>query len=121
MNERVARLKPVDAGKLRSFLNKPRDDVHGLFTDFLRDVLFRNRDVFVEIGPWTRMMEEKAISQSDDKNTALAVSMLSPKLLNGAILLGANIKSSMLYDWYRRYYGVRFQEFEPIKRHLRKV
>ena len=27
----------------------------------------------------------------------------------------------MLYDWYRRYYGVRFQEFEPIKRHLRKV
>jgi hypothetical protein len=49
------------------------------------------------------------------------MSMLSPKLLNGGILLGANIESSMLYDWYRRFYGVRFQEFEPIKRHLRKV
>lgn len=121
VNERVARLKPVDAGKLRSFLNKPRDDVHGLFTDFLRDVLFRNRDVFVEIEPWTRMMEKKAVGDSDDENTVLAVSMLSPKLLNGGILLGANIELSMLYDWYRRYYGVRFQEFEPIKRHLRKV
>jgi hypothetical protein len=49
------------------------------------------------------------------------VSTLSPRLLNGGILLGANIESSMLYDWYRRYYGVRFQEFEPIKRRLRKI
>ena len=94
VNERVARLKPVDAGKLRSFLNKPRDDVHGLFTDFLRDVLFRNRDVFVEIEPWTRMMEKKAVGDSDDENTVLAVSMLSPKLLNGGILLGANISQA---------------------------
>jgi len=67
------------------------------------------------------MMEQKAVGESDEENTVLAVSMLSPKLLNGAILHGADIETSMLYDWYRRYYGVRFQEFEPIKRHLRKV
>lgn len=119
VNERVALLKPADAGKLRSFLNKPRDDVHGLFADFLRDVLSRKRDVFVEIEPWTRMMEELAVGESDDENTVLAVSMLNPKLLDGAIMLGANFERSMLYEWFGRYHGVKFKEFEPIKRHLR--
>ena len=50
VNEKVALLRAVDEGKLRSFLNKPRDDVHGLFTNFLRDVVSPHRDVFVEIG-----------------------------------------------------------------------
>jgi hypothetical protein len=67
------------------------------------------------------MMEEKVVGESDEENTVLAVSMLSPKLLNGGIILGANFERSMLYDWFRRYYGVRFEEFESIKRHLREV
>ena len=34
------------------------------------------------------MMEEKAVGESDDENTVLAVSMLSPKLLNGGFSSG---------------------------------
>ena len=121
INEKVALLRAVDDGKLRSFLNKPRDDVHGLFTNFLRDVVSPHRDVFVETASWTRVCEEQAVGDSDDENTVFAISMLNPKLLHGAIMLGANFERSMLYDCFRRYHGVRFREFEPIKRRLRAL
>ena len=59
------------------------------------------------------------MARSDDENTVFAVSLLNPALLDGAIMLGANFERSMLYDWFRRYHGVRFEEFEPIKQHLK--
>ena len=121
VNERVGLLRARDPGKLKSLLNKPRDDVHGLFTDFYRDVVSRHRDVFVDIVSWTRVLEEKAVGGSDDENSVFAVSLLSPKLLDGAIMLGANFERSMIYDWFQRYHRVGFREFEPIKEHLRPV
>ena len=121
VNERVALLRAVDEATLRSFLNKPRDDVHGLFTNFLRDVVSRNKDVFAETASWTRVCEEQAVGERDDENTVFAVSLLNPALLDGAIMLGANFEKSMLHDWFRRYHGVRFEEFGPIKRQLRTV
>jgi hypothetical protein len=81
VNEKVALLRAVDEGKLRAFLNKPRDDVHGLFTDLLRDVASPNRDVFVEMDSWTRVLEEGAVGDSDEENTVFAVSLLNPALL----------------------------------------
>ena len=121
VNEGVALLKARDEGKLKSFLNKPRDDVHGLFTNFLRDVVSRNKDVFVETGSWTKVLEEKAVGDADEENTVFAVSLLNPALLDGAIMLGANFEKSMLYEWFQRYHGVRFREFEPIMGQLRPV
>ena len=67
------------------------------------------------------MCEEQAVGDSDDENTVFAVSLLNPALLDGAIMLGANFERSMLYDWFRRYHGVRFRAFDPIKRRLRAV
>ena len=121
VNEKVALLRAVDEATLKSFLNKPRDDVHGLFTNFLRDVVSRNKDVFAETASWTRVCEEQAVGDTDDENTVFAVSLLNPALLDGAIMLGANFERSMLYDWFWRYHGVRFRAFDPIKRRLRAV
>ena len=121
VNEKVALLRAVDDGTLKSFLNKPRDDVHGLFTNFLRDVASRNKDVFVDTASWTRVCEEQAVGDTDDENTVFAVSLLNPALLDGAIMLGANFERSMLYEWFRRYHRVRFRAFDPIKQHLRAV
>jgi hypothetical protein len=122
VNEKVALLRAVDEAALKSFLNKPRDDVQGLFTDFLRDVLSPHRDVFVEMDSWTRVCEEqKAVGDTDEENTVFAVSLLNPALLDGAIMLGANFERSMLHEWFWRYHGVRFKAFDPIKRRLRAV
>jgi hypothetical protein len=121
LNTSVAFLTPQNSVKLKSFLNRRRDDVHALFRPLLKDVLSSNKNVFVDINSYTRIIEKGRICKNDDGNTVYFVSLLNPRFLDGAIMLGANFEDSLLYHWFKRFYGVKFVECAEISKHLRPV
>ncbi len=107
-------------GHLKTVLDGPRDDVHEVFRPLYRDVLSGNKDVYVDARSWYQVAEVHEVSERHEDNTVYFLSMLKPDPLVGAILLGANLKDSMLYLWFRQQ-GIEFAEEKSIAAGLRSL
>lgn len=118
VNETLATVIPVDEGKLKRCLNRP-DDLTKTIYSFLSDVLSPCRDVFVDLKTWTDFGERRKFGKKGTCTRIYFLSMLTPELFEGNILLGANIEDSLLYQWLSRYHGVPFKNYHPIRRNLR--
>ena len=121
INDDVARVHVTDRGALQRRLGSERDDVDELFRPFLRDALSPNKDMFVDIASWNRLVENKDFSTDEEFNRLFFISMLNPEPFRDSILLGANVEDSLVHDWLTRFHDCRFVEHEPIKAGLRQA
>lgn len=121
VNEAISKLDVEDQGALRHHLERDawRDEAYRTFHPILSDALSGATDLFVDTASWHRVVEGGKISTLIDKNRIFFVSMLNPSLFEGATILGANVKKSMLYAWLTGYHGVDFHEHPVIARNLR--
>lgn len=121
VNETVSKLYVEDQGALRHHLERDawRDEAYRAFHPILSDALSGATDLFVDTASWHRVVDAGKVSTSTDKNRIFFVSMLNPSLFEGATILGANVKKSMLYAWLTGYHGVDFHEHPVIARNLR--
>jgi hypothetical protein len=60
-NNEVAHVEVTDRPTLQRRLGSERDDVEELFRPFFRDLLSLNKDMFVDIASWNRLVEKKKI------------------------------------------------------------
>lgn len=120
VNETLSRIIVIDPKGLKEHLKKDiwRDEASKPFYDILSDALSEAKDLFVDSNSWNRVVERGIISQSVDKNRIFFISMLKPSLFQGATILGANVKYSMLYAWLTGYHGVEFREHSDISKKL---
>ena len=79
-----------------------------LFREFFRDLLSHNKETFVDLDSWNRLVEKKNFSDDENLNRLFFISMLRPEAFHNAILLGANIRDSLVYHWLTRFHGYRF-------------
>ena len=121
LNDEVAHVEVTDRGALQRRLGSVRDDVDELFRPFLRDLLSPNKDMFVDLNSWNRLVENKDFSTDEESNRLFFISMLNPKPFRNSILLGANVEDSLVHDWLTRFHDCRFVEHEEIKVGLRKL
>lgn len=112
-------IKAKNPGRIKRLLDGPHDDVHELFRPLFRDVLSSNKSVYVDRKSWYRIAEDHDVSKQDEENTIYFLSMLKPDPLLGAVLLGANLKESLLYSWFSGQ-GVQFIEERGISSRLRQ-
>ena len=120
VNETLSKVTVHNKSGLERHLQKDiwRDAAYEPFYDILSDALSEAKDLFVDTDTWNRVVERGVISQSVDKNRIFFISMLKPSLFQGATILGANIKNSMLYAWLTGYHGVDFHEHSDISKNL---
>jgi hypothetical protein len=113
------------------------DDVDAVFKPLYEDMLSETRNVFVEKDSWDRIIGKEVDgkwvrtlvkkrgrhdgygTEQDKRNTLYFMSMLNKKLFENAIVLGANLEDSMLVSWFDTFYGVKFEDFEPITSRLK--
>src|SRR5204863_9133963 len=101
---------------------KPDDVVHRQFRELLQDVLSPNKTTFVAIDSWTRVVENREIDKKkQENNKVFFLTMLTPELFRNAIILGANLEESMLFDWLRRYHRVTFAQEKAIYANLQPI
>jgi len=112
VNDRVATVRIKDRAVLEERLEAVRDDVEELFREFFRDLLSHNKDMFVDLDSWNRLVEQGEFSDDENANRLFFISMLRPEAFSDAILLGANVADSLIYHWLTRFHGYRFVEQE---------
>jgi len=112
VNEVLAKVKVKDdcENELQKIINKPFDQVNSLFIGLYKAILSDSRDVFVDLESWNRVFEREEIDNSvnikDEKksnNRVFFLSMMNPNEWNNVTLMGANIVSSMLFNWFSNY------------------
>lgn len=108
------------ANKLQTRFSAGRADVDELFREFFRDLQSLNKDMFVDLASWNRLVENKDFSTDEESNRLFFISMLNPKPFRDSILLGANVEDSLVHDWLTRFHDCRFVEHEGIKAGLRE-
>lgn len=119
INDRVSEVCAADVDKLRSHLSQPGDDVDMLFDEFKRHISSPYRAVYVDSAAYERVFNRREICRDNrDFNRVGFLSMLNPCLFEGAILLGANIETSILYKWMTQMHEVKFIEHKEILRRL---
>ncbi len=121
VNEYVGEVVALDGAKLGRYLGNVSDDVKDIFIPILKEVASPNKVVYVDLRSWNRVIENQKRGKSDAENTVYFVTLLKPDFLHNAIMLGANFENSLLYHWFQKQYGTRFQEFNEISQHLRPV
>jgi hypothetical protein len=109
-----------DENGLQKRLEAVRDDVDDNFRGFFSDLLCTNRDMFVDVESWNRLVEKGDFTDDDATNRLFFISMLRPEPFNDVILLGANIKDSLLHRWLTRYHDCQFVEHTEIAAKLRQ-
>jgi len=114
----LARVIASDIGKLRYKLEQERDDVDELFRPFYLDLLSPYRDVFVNVDAWSQVIGHKSRTRDHE---LYFVSMLKPKAFRDAVLVGANVKESLLFHWLERQHNCTFSPREDLARRLRSV
>jgi hypothetical protein len=120
VNERLNRVVVKDSGALRRLMEKPKDDIHEHFRPLFQALLSSNQAVYVDAGSWTRVAEEHTVTKDDqERNRVFFLAMLKPTLFKNAILLGANVEGTMLYDWLKRFHGQHFIPEPEIEAQLR--
>ena len=135
LNEKIGIVKARDAGKNKSQLNQSQDDVEKIFSKLRKKLASDNWEVFVNLEAYARAAEAKAArlakrepgkDEHRPRSGALRgafyfLALLKAQFVDGAIMLGAHFEDSLLYDWFTRYYGVKFVPFEPIMKELQAV
>lgn len=121
VNETLSKVIVHNRSGLKRHLQKDiwKDDAYKVLYGLLSDALSEAKDLFADTDSWDRVIESGIISQSIDKNRIFFISMLNPSLFQGATILGANVKKSILYAWLTGYHGVDFYEHSAISRGLR--
>jgi hypothetical protein len=119
VNDRVATARIKDRAVLEERLEAVRDDVEELFREFFRDLLSHNKDMFVDLDSWNRLVEQGGFSDDENANRLFFISMLRPEAFSDAILLGANVADSLVYHWLTRFHGYHFVEHGAIASQLR--
>jgi hypothetical protein len=98
------------------------DSAEEPFNKLYRDVLSPYKDVYINVDTWERLVERNDYDTTDkSSNKILFLSLYNEKLLKGALLLGANIEQSMLYDWLPRMHQVPFEKATFLEDGLRDV
>jgi hypothetical protein len=118
VNDKIGRIVIKDRDALTELFQAARDDVHELFRPFFRDLLSPNKDMFVDLASWDRLVERGEFSDQNGSNRIFFLSMLRPRAFKDAILLGANIADSLVYRRLTRFHGYEFEELGPIKSQL---
>ena len=118
-NDKVARVIVKDRSVLEELFEAQRDDVHEVFREFFRDLLSHNKDMFVDLDSWNRLVEQGEFTDDESLNRLFFISMLRPEAFSDAILLGANVADSLVYHWLTRFHGYRFVEHGAIASQLR--
>ena len=119
-NDRVARVIVKDRAVLEELFEAQRDDVQEVFREFFRDLLSHNKDMFVDLDSWNRLVEQGEFTDDESLNRLFFISMLRPEAFSDAILLGANVRDSLVYHWLTRFHGYRFVEHGAIASQLRR-
>ena len=119
VNDKVARVIVKDRSVLEELFEAQRDDVHEVFREFFRDLLSHNKDMFVDLDSWNRLVEQGEFADDESLNRLFFISMLRPEAFSDAILLGANVADSLVYHWLTRFHGYRFVEHRAIASQLR--
>ena len=115
INVDVARVVAIDQNSLKRELDLVLDDVEEHFKELFQHVVSENHDVFVDVDDWTRLVENNDISGNDKRNQITFVSMLNLSLFRNAVLLGANVADSLIFDWLDRYHRVRLKPNQEIR------
>jgi hypothetical protein len=68
VNDKFGRIIVKDRDALEKLFVAARDDVHELFRPFFRDLLSPNKDMFVDLASWDRLVERGAFSDKDASN-----------------------------------------------------
>ena len=120
VNNDVVSVAPKDAQRLEHLFDAVRDDLDEPLIPFFKHLTSDNHNVFVEASDWKRLVEKGQFSGRDDLNEITFVSMLNKKPFEGSVLMGANVRSSMLFDWLQRFHGLRTREFVEVSDQLRE-
>ena len=80
VNDKVGIVTAKHPKKLKKHLKRVRDDVDEKFKPFFKDVLSENRDVYVEIADWERLVAQGAFSSNEQLNQITFLSLLNKKL-----------------------------------------
>jgi hypothetical protein len=125
LNEKIGIVKARDAGKNKSQLNQSQDEVEKIFSGLRKKLASDNWEVFVNLEAYARAAgaaKRRTEGCKDETRGAFYfLPLLKAQFLDGAIMLGAHFEDSLLYDWFTRYYGVKFVPFEPIMQELQVV
>ena len=104
INADISRVVAIDENALRQELAAVQDDVFDTFRELFIHALSDNYDTFVHTADWLRLVENKCFTIDERANQLSFVSMLKSRLFQDAILLGANVSDSLLYQWLKRYH-----------------
>ena len=125
LNEKIGIVKARDAGKNKSQLNQSQDEVEKIFSGLRKKLASNNWEVYVNLEAYARAAgaaKRRTEGCKDETRGAFYfLPLLKPQFLDGAIMLGAHFEDSLLYDWFTRYYGVKFVPFEPIMQEMQVV
>ena len=120
VNDRLSIVRATNVHELECELSAPGDDVDVLFDEFKRHLRSPYRTVYVDAAAYERVFNKREISRdSRDYNRVSFLSMLNSHLLEEAILLGANIETSILYKWMIKMHDAKFVEHLEISRRLK--
>lgn len=122
INETLSYVNVIDEDALKRHLDREswKDDVYKKVRPILVDAFSPGKDLIVNTASWHSVVNGHHVNGSLNKNRIYFISMLKPLLFEGVILLGANIKRSMLYAWLTGYHDVWFGEQTLISCKLRR-
>jgi hypothetical protein len=98
INETLSYVNVIDEDALKRHLDREswKDDVYKKVRPILVDAFSPGKDLIVNTASWHSVVNGHHVNGSLNKNRIYFISMLKPLLFEGVILLGANIKRSML-------------------------
>ena len=117
---KIGRVRIRNKDAIERLYETARDDVNEMFRSFFSDLLSPKKQMFVDMDSWTRLAGERQVSKEDESNQLFFLSMLRPSAVEDTILLGANIKDSLLVRWLEKE-GYRLEEHKAIAAKLRSV
>jgi len=120
VNSNVAQvvIKEGCMNKLKS-VSQSNDDGYAAFKPLYRSLLSENRDVFIDIKEWNDVIENRKSGVKSGELTFVA--MLNPKQFINTVIMGANAEDSLLFDWFKKFHGVKFTDYLPITNKLKHL
>jgi hypothetical protein len=102
VTDTVGIVEEKEAGCVRDFLDRPRDDLETPLEPLLHSVAHPWKQVFVGLKSWGRVHEQEVVSQNDELNTIYFCSILGHQPFQEATVLAARFEDSLVCDWFRR-------------------
>jgi hypothetical protein len=119
LDDQVGELLPKDVAAIERFLAQPLDDCDEPIRPVLEAAISPNRSLFVHVPSWERLVDVGCVSKKDDeRNRVHFLTMLKPKPLIGTVVMGADVKKSLLWHWLQAL-GVEWREHRGIIEQLR--